>query len=72
MKLYATTTSERGKPVGKGGNNELLIDLKIENPPNFRKRFAMLKLTNYTDSFELAIMQNTCDWQVIKKETKSN
>jgi hypothetical protein len=68
MKLYATTTSERATK-GQGGNKEILIDLKIENPE--RKRFAMLKLTNYTDSFELAIMQNACDWQVIKKEQKA-
>lgn len=29
MKLYAITTSERGKPVGKGGNKTLKTDLFI-------------------------------------------
>ena len=30
MKLYATTTSERGKPTGKGGNKRIEILLTID------------------------------------------
>lgn len=69
MKLYATITSERASK-GQGGNRELLIDLKIENPKNFRKRFAMLKLTNYEDKFELSLAKSACDWEVIHQEDK--
>lgn len=39
MKLYATTTSERGKPVNKSGNIYLNIDININSKePSYRLR----------------------------------
>lgn len=29
MKLYATVTSERGKPATKGGNSEIVVNLTV-------------------------------------------
>lgn len=40
MKLYATTTSERGKPSGKGGNTQLDIQLTVSNSQ--RREYAGL------------------------------
>jgi hypothetical protein len=42
MKLYAITTSENGKPVGKGGNRQLEISLTID--PIKRKEIGKLIL----------------------------
>lgn len=38
MKLYATTTSERGKSVGKGGNEylEILVNVIDRKAPVYR------------------------------------
>ena len=44
MKLYATTTSERGKPSGKGGLERLEIDLQIEKDTKTRPIVANLNM----------------------------
>lgn len=36
MRLYATTQSERGKPVGKGANNHLRTEYQIERKDGTR------------------------------------
>ena len=39
MKLYATTTSERGKPATKGANEYLNIDINVHTKePSYRVR----------------------------------
>lgn len=68
MKLYATTTSERASK-GQGGNNEIVIDLKIENEGT-RERIGMIKLSNYKNEFVLSYSLEACNWVELKKVEK--
>lgn len=47
MKLYAKMTSERGKEVTKGGNDKIIINIKIDN----NKRFEIGNLVLTCSSF---------------------
>lgn len=47
MKLYATVKSERGKQIGKGGNDRISIILTIDN--DTRKIFSILELKAETE-----------------------
>jgi hypothetical protein len=49
MKLYATTTSERGKPVSKAGNDSIIIKLTKDRANVFEIAFTgdSLEILNY-------------------------
>ena len=38
MKLYATVTSERGKPATKGGTEFIKVDFQVEHPGGEREK----------------------------------
>lgn len=62
MKLYATTTSERGKSVGKGGNDFLQIELQ-------RDRTKLSHVIEYTeDALCVYKIRNTETGQIIGKD----
>ena len=44
MKLYATITSERGKEIGKGGNDYLEINIKAEKVEGIPTRANIYQL----------------------------
>src|SRR3990167_11233403 len=44
MKLYATITSERGKEIGKGGNDYLEINIKAEKVEGIPTRANIYRL----------------------------
>ena len=49
MKLYATTTSERGKPVSKSGNESIVINLTENRENRFEITFTgeEIQVLNY-------------------------
>ena len=51
MKLYATTTSERGKAVSKSGNEEINITLTSDRRQKFDIKFKgeSLEVMRYSD-----------------------
>jgi len=54
MKLYATTTSERGKAVGKGGNEYIETMYQVLTEKG-REVFAFIQLRKNKDTFELIL-----------------
>jgi hypothetical protein len=44
MKLYATTTSERGKPATKGGNDFIKVDFQVEHRDGTREKIPSIWL----------------------------
>jgi hypothetical protein len=58
MKLYATTTSERGKDVAKGGNDEIVISLMWENSYKERYEVGQVIFTNKENGYNISFFDS--------------